>query len=604
MSPTSDSLCTIPTISLLSPEVPAEDPIAPAILSFTGGGSQPDIESDPAEAEDPRGPSLFTPSIEFPLTPRKLLTARKRVGPFPARRLAWRRVSHRSSDRHSSPDFTLDSSYSGCDASGQSHSGPSTRVASPRLVDPPVRTPQCSEAFMRWRSAPLSTLYLPTTLESSLDLSFERSLDSSSSFAGPSRKRCRSPTTLVPSSTPVLRSIAPALADLPPRKRFRDSYSSEVSKEEHMEIGTADAKTVADLGISERVGAPAEDDIGMGVEVTTSNIREDEEEFEAEASAGGTVEIVVHPLATGDISELARGDAHDLEDTLYDISHYMSEVPLDRITMFETTQRQLVASRERAGLPDMRDRVDSLRRHMALSQEEFRQIRKDRDDTRRRLRRLESLVERRLGFRHSPRMIVFIVYLLVLAKLVLLTMTNTRSKMTPAAIEEMINRRATEALETREANRNIGLGNSNDKGGNNNGNGNGNGGRNGNGNHNKNDRDARLFVRRSGLRRWKQYSISAIAHRIPSQRMKLMAEVYCPRTKIQKMEFELRIEWRSLLEVSRIISRKFASAEPTRLQDAVRMANNLMDQKLKGYAMKNVENKRKFDNNQKGNHGQ
>ncbi|GKA94448.1 hypothetical protein Tco_0816486 [Tanacetum coccineum] len=44
--------------------------------------------------------------------------------------------------------------------------------------------------------------------------------------------------------------------------------------------------------------------------------------------------------------------------------------------------------------------------------------------------------------------------------------------------------------------------------------------------------------------------------------------------------------------------------EPTRLQDAVRMANNLMDQNLKGYAMKNVENKRKFDNSQKDNRGQ
>ncbi|GJS73391.1 putative reverse transcriptase domain-containing protein [Tanacetum coccineum] len=39
--------------------------------------------------------------------------------------------------------------------------------------------------------------------------------------------------------------------------------------------------------------------------------------------------------------------------------------------------------------------------------------------------------------------------------------------------------------------------------------------------------------------------------------------------------------------------------ESTRLQDVVRMANNLMDQKLKGYAMKNVKNKRKFDNSQK-----
>ncbi|GKE63597.1 hypothetical protein Tco_1513964, partial [Tanacetum coccineum] len=379
-----------------------------------------------------------------------LLTARKRVGHFPARRLAWRRVSHRSSDRNSLPDFTSDSSSSGsssdfsldiysgsssdsyldsssvhssgCDASGQSHSGPSTKVASPRLVDPSVRTPRCSEAFMRWRSAPLSTLYPPTTSESSLDSSSERSLDSSSPFAKPSRKRCRSPTTLVPSSTLVLRLISHNLADLPPRKRFRDSYSSEVSGEEHMEIGTADAETVADLGISDGVRAPTEDGLVMGVEVSTSDFREDEEEFETEASAGGTMEIVVDLLVTSGIFEPTGGDAPDLEGILYDISHYMSEVPLDRITEFETTQRrleagQLVASGERAGLAERvrslgrenlrvrallcieRNRVDSLRRHMTLSQEEFRQIHRDRDDTRGRLRRLESLVKRCLGFR-------------------------------------------------------------------------------------------------------------------------------------------------------------------------------------------------------------
>ncbi|GKF88087.1 hypothetical protein Tco_0258964 [Tanacetum coccineum] len=37
-----------------------------------------------------------------------------------------------------------------------------------------------------------------------------------------------------------------------------------------------------------------------------------------------------------------------------------------------------------------RDRVNSLRLHMSLSQEEFRQIRRDRVDARGRLRRLES----------------------------------------------------------------------------------------------------------------------------------------------------------------------------------------------------------------------
>ncbi|GKC71933.1 hypothetical protein Tco_1117816 [Tanacetum coccineum] len=52
----------------------------------------------------------------------------------------------------------------------------------------------------------------------------------------------------------------------------------------------------------------------------------------------------------------------------------------------------------RAMLDIERDRVNILRLHMSLSQEEFRQVRRDRDDTRRRLRRLESYVERRLGF--------------------------------------------------------------------------------------------------------------------------------------------------------------------------------------------------------------
>ncbi|GJV38370.1 reverse transcriptase domain-containing protein [Tanacetum coccineum] len=50
--------------------------------------------------------------------------------------------------------------------------------------------------------------------------------------------------------------------------------------------------------------------------------------------------------------------------------------------------------------------------------------------------------------------------------------------------------------------------------------------------------------------------------------IKLMAKVYCPRNEIKKMKSEL-------------------------LQNAIRIANNLMDQKLKGYAMKNAKNKRR-----------
>ncbi|GKA66138.1 hypothetical protein Tco_0765946, partial [Tanacetum coccineum] len=44
--------------------------------------------------------------------------------------------------------------------------------------------------------------------------------------------------------------------------------------------------------------------------------------------------------------------------------------------------------------------------------------------------------------------------------------------------------------------------------------------------------------------------------------------------------------------------------EPTRLQDAIRLANSLMDQKLKGCPIRSAENKRKFESNQRDNHTQ
>ncbi|GKC15602.1 hypothetical protein Tco_1012384 [Tanacetum coccineum] len=316
--PSDDSLPLAPELQLVSPFLCCDD-------------SEADSESEPAEKRPERHESLT-------------------VHDAMVSRLAWRRVSHRLSDRHSSPDFTSDSSSSGsssgCDAPGQSHLGPSTRVASLRLVYPSVMTLRYSEAFRCWRSAPLSAPYPPMTSKSSLDSSYERSLDSSSPSAGPSYKRCRSPTTLVPSSTPVWRSITPTYDDLLlPHKRFKDSYSPEDSREEHMEIGTADAEDVADLGIRDGVGVDTEDGIGVGVEIAASNIKEDEEEFETAQR------------------QLEAG--------------------------------QLMASRER----ELIDLVDSLRHHMALLQEEFFQIRKDRDDARKRLRRLKSFVERRLGFR-------------------------------------------------------------------------------------------------------------------------------------------------------------------------------------------------------------
>ncbi|GJX72651.1 putative reverse transcriptase domain-containing protein, partial [Tanacetum coccineum] len=46
------------------------------------------------------------------------------------------------------------------------------------------------------------------------------------------------------------------------------------------------------------------------------------------------------------------------------------------------------------------------------------------------------------------------------------------------------------------------------------------------------------------------------------------------------------------------------AVEATRLQDVVQIANHLMDKKLKGYAVRNAENRRRLDNNYRDNYGQ
>ncbi|GJT66055.1 putative reverse transcriptase domain-containing protein [Tanacetum coccineum] len=118
--------------------------------------------------------------------------------------------------------------------------------------------------------------------------------------------------------------------------------------------------------------------------------------------------------------------------------------------------------------------------------------------------------------------------------------------------------------------------------------------------------------------------------------LKLMTEVYCPRNKIQKMETELwnlsvknndmatytqRFQELTMMctkmvpeEEDRVekfiggipdnIQGNVIVVEPTRLQDTVRIANHLMNQKLKGYVVRNSENKRRLNNNYGNNRGQ
>nr|GFA42343.1 hypothetical protein [Tanacetum cinerariifolium] len=118
--------------------------------------------------------------------------------------------------------------------------------------------------------------------------------------------------------------------------------------------------------------------------------------------------------------------------------------------------------------------------------------------------------------------------------------------------------------------------------------------------------------------------------------MKLMTEVYCPRNEVQKMEIELwnlnvkgndltayiqRFQELILLctrmvpdEEDRVerfigglpdnIQGNVTAANPARLQDAIRIANQLMDKKLQGYAARSAENKRRMESNPKDYRGQ
>ncbi|GKD00821.1 putative reverse transcriptase domain-containing protein [Tanacetum coccineum] len=211
-------------------------------------------------------------------------------------------------------------------------------------------------------------------------------------------------------------------------------------------------------------------------------------------------------------------------------------------------------------------------------------------------------------------------------------MPSTRSgaSMTREEFEEMVTRRVAEEMEAREAARTLEPLNENgDELEGENG-GNGNGGNRGNGN-GGND---------SALTWWNSHKrtigVEAAYAMNWVELMKLMTEVYCPRNEIQKMETELwnltvkgndltaytqRFQELILLctrmvpdEEDRVerfigglpdnIQGNVIAANPARLQDAIRIANQLMDKKVQGYAARSAENKRRMESNLRDNRGQ
>ncbi|GKA24352.1 putative reverse transcriptase domain-containing protein, partial [Tanacetum coccineum] len=286
--------------------------------------------------------------------------------------------------------------------------------------------------------------------------------------------------------------------------------------EEDAEVGHIETGIDMELGIGDG------DDVRDQVKIDPRDVRDDTKEYEAGASAGDTVEVGIDPMSAPiveeEIVEPAREDSSDssgtrdgivrsfkdmpidLNDVVRDFYHHMSKVRIDRIIGIETVQRWLEADQSIAWgqRVSMIERIDSLR--LDDLKEEFWQVRRDRDNTRERLRR---------------------------------TMTITRSGMTSAAIEEMINQRVDAALETRRVNRDLELGNGNDNGG---------GDGNGNGNNGDVLKEQKVWL---VLIRWSEkmetvFHISNCLERYQvKELLKLMTEVYYPRNEIQKMETKL-----------------------------------------------------------------
>ncbi|GJS16727.1 putative reverse transcriptase domain-containing protein, partial [Tanacetum coccineum] len=396
-------------------------------------------------------------------------------------------------------------------------------------------------------------MYPPTTSESSAGDS------SSESSAGPSRKRCRSPAATVTSSIHALRALVPSRVDLlPPRKRFRDSISPEDSVEEDIDTDVladieADATAVE---VATDMDVEAGVDAGIGIEVDVGVDVEDEVEGEVESSDRGTMEVGVDVVVGIDIPDgMLMPDVverlEQVEEVVQDIYGHVMEIPLQRVEDIKTGQRELearslIASGERAGLLDRALAAYEANRAAELAVESQSQNGDDDD------------------------------------------------------------------------NGNVG-GNGNGNGGGNGdgnggGNGNGNRGGNGNGNPNRNDRGVMPVARECtyhdfvkcqplnfkgtkgviGLTRWfeKMETVFHISNCPESELMKLMTKMV--------PEEEDRVE-KFIGGLPDNIQGNVITSEPTRLQDVVRIANNLMDQKLKGYAVKNAENKIRLDNNQKDN---
>ncbi|GJS79768.1 putative reverse transcriptase domain-containing protein [Tanacetum coccineum] len=375
-------------------------------------------------------------------------------------------------------------------------------------------------------------------------------------FARTSRKRCSPPTTSVPVATPIFEVLSPVRVDLlPTRKRIRDFDSVidfEVSLEESYEPYTArEADIDACIAAVDAIVAKETDVIAK------TRI---EKEDEAESSARGTVEIgvdkVTQPIVSDDIVKPIREDFPDLvsadgslevmqrglDVVMQELYDHMVEIPIHKVRVIKSVWR------------DHRHRIVATRQQSIAMSERISMLERDN-------MRLGGI----LGVERQG---------------------VDRLRCTLEEYNAARNLKTEMEMEDEQQDNNA-------KANGNNGNGNGNG----NVKPNVNNRGVVPFEKietlfhisnyppkyqvkyasctllNNALTWWNSHKRTVradAAYAITWKAlMKLMTEVYCLRNEIQKIETE--------------------------------MVPEEEDQKLKGYAARNAENKRRFDNNPRDN---
>ncbi|GJW80361.1 putative reverse transcriptase domain-containing protein [Tanacetum coccineum] len=539
-------LTDTPTISPIVPTIP---PIAPTI-QYTS----PFICTDSSDNDTIKRPPSQDPYEAIPIPvgrpyrtqPNgvlKMLTARKSVRSLPTHRLALRY----SADYSSSDHFTSD------DSSRDSPSDSSSETSSDTSSDSSSRHSSSGH--------PLSDSLCDSLTATS---------------AGPSHKRCRY------SDSEIDFEVS-----------SEEGYMSYVPREIGLGVEVEDRyEPYTEPNIDLDVQADIDACIAFADEIATreTNVRVEvgtAAEEEAESSARGMIEIgvdrVTHLVVSDDTVEPVGEDSLELE-----LCDHMVEIPIHRVRVIESVQRdqghRIVATSQQSVA--MSERIGTLERDNV-------RLRVMLDVKRQRVDRFW----RSMSYNYAD----------------CYTFQND-----PRCNQQLIAKRVEEALKAYDAAKNLRTETEmeneqqDDNVEANGGNGNGNG--NGNGIPNMNNRGVVPVTRECtyqdfmkcqplnfkrtegvvGLTCW-TVGVDAAYAMTWKALMKLMTEM------VLKEEDQVEKYIGSLPDN---IHGNVIAAEPFRLHDAIRITNNLMDQKLKGYTIKNAENKRRFKNRSRDSRGQ